>query len=232
MTIDRHYLGQIHPDDTRTLWGVDREGGHPVPLIAWAGDGQPGWGSRRDPTQANAELDCALAILADHLGDPAAAFDNAGRFAAEVLAHANPTNDLMVTAPDLQRFGDKPVEFRADAAPVRDLIAATIADTGDSPAVAAQGLGLDPEWAEHVASGDIAYLELAEVRRVCQQLYVNPLDLWPPAEADVIARLWSPSQWPSTQTIDLTAPITEVAPGTTWRPAVEPAATLPGMDGL
>jgi len=229
MTIDRRYVGQIHPDDTRTLWRIDHEGGHPVPPIAWAGDGRPGWGSHHDPTQANAELDCALAILADHLGDPAAAFDHAERLATEVLAHTRPTSELMLHETVLHSFANQPLEFRADATPVRDLLAATIADTGDPLHVAATGLGLDPDWAEHIASGETTHLELADVRRVCEQLYLNPPDLWPPAEADVISRLWTPSQWPTAQAIDLTAPITAVAPDTAWHPAIEPAATLPEM---
>lgn len=226
MTIhDVRYVGQLHPDDTRTLWRVDHDGGHPLPPIAWAGDGQPGWGSAQDPTQADAELDAALAILADHLGNPAAAFDHAERLATDVLAAEDPAHDLVLPDTVLQRFADQPLEFRADATPLRDLLAATIADTGDPLDVAATGLGLDPAFAERVASGETTHLDLTEVRDLCSRLYVTPTDLWPPREADVIAQLWPTSQWPTAQPIDLTAPISAVPPHTTWHPALEPAAT-------
>ena len=47
--LDRRYVGKINPDDTRTLWRIDTHGGAAVPPIAWAGDGQPDWGSAHDP---------------------------------------------------------------------------------------------------------------------------------------------------------------------------------------
>lgn len=224
--LDRRYVGKINPDDTRTLWRIDTHGGTAVPPIAWAGDGQPDWGSAHDPSRQAGELDCALAILADHLGDPAAAFANAERLATQILAHTQPTSELVVHETVLHSFDDRPVEFRADATPVRDLLAATIADTGDPLHTAASGLGLDPEWAEQIASGDITHLSVDEVRHVCQRLYVTPPDLWRPDEAAVIEGFWPASQWPTAQAIDLDHPITTVTPDTTWHQAIEPAATL------
>ena len=227
MSLDRRYVGQINPDDTRTLWRIDASGGHPVPPIAWAGDGNPGWGSAHDPTQAKAELDCALSILADHLADPSAAFDNAERLASEVLAHTRPTSELMLHENVLRSFDTMPTEFRADATPIRDLVAATIADTGDPLHVAATGLGFDADWIEAIASGETTHLDLAEIRRVCEGFYLAPTDLWRPDEAKVIEGLWPSSEWPTAQPIDLAAPISSVSVDTSWHPAVEPAATLP-----
>lgn len=227
MTTDRHYVGKINPDDTRTLWRIDDQGGTRLDVFAWAGDGEPGWGSEHDPDMADREIDCALAILADHYDEPGRAFEDAELLARTALAHSQPDTDLVVHETVLHSIADVPHQFRADATPVRDLIAATIADTGDRLAVVAEGLGFDLDWAATIASGDITHLDLDEVKQICQWLYVTPYDLWQPREAKVIEGLWPARDWPAAQPIDLTAPIGHVPPDTTWHVAVEPAATAP-----
>jgi hypothetical protein len=225
-TPDRCYIGQINPDGTRTLWRADDHGATRIPTYPWAQpDGRIGWGSATDRLQTNAELDCALAILADHHG-PAAAFQHVDRFAAEVLARQEPSEGLHLPDHALEPYGPIAVaEFRADATPVRDMLVATIADTGDRLEVAAAGLGLDPDWARAIASGETELLDIDQIKEVCTRLYVTPCDLWPPREARVIEGLWPAGEWPSAQPIDLTAPIT-ASPATPIVAHGEPAATL------
>ena len=227
MKPERRYVGQINPDNTRTLWRLDGSDATKVPTYAWAADGAVGWGSAHDPTMADAELDCALAILTDHQGDPQLAFDHAAQLANDVLAYQRPTSELLLHETVLHTYAPtQAVDFHADATPVRDLIVATIADTGDPLEVAATGLGLDPDWARDIATGQIDYLDLDQVRHVCQRLYVTPHDLWPTREATVIEGLWPATQWPCTQPIDLTAPLSTTPAGFTPAPGTEPAATL------
>jgi hypothetical protein len=231
MTNDRRYVGQINPDNTRTLWRIDDTGGTQVPTFAWATDGSIGWGSAHEPAMADPELDCALAILTDHHGDPALAFEQAARFANDVLAYTRPTSELLLPETELHTYGPAPsIEFNADAAPIRDLLTATIADTGDPLEVAATGLGLDPEWAQNVAAGAVDYLSIDEVKQVCGRLYVTPYDLWPASEATVIEGIWPATQWPSAQPIDLSAPISQTPEGFAPAPGTEPTATL-ALDG-
>jgi len=227
MTTDLQYVGKHNPDNTRTLWRVDSEGGTRLEVFAWAGDGQPAWGSEHDPVVADQELDCALAILADHYDEPGRAFEDAELLARTALAHTQPDSDLVIHESVLLSIADAPSQFRADVTPVRDLIAATIADTGDRLEVASAGLGFDPGWAGRITGGEITHLDLHEVKQVCEQLYVTPYDLWTPREADVIKALWPAHDWPVAQAIDLTAPVGRVPADTTWNPAVEPAATAP-----
>ena len=70
------------------------------------------------------------------------------------------------------------------------------------------------------------YLDLDQVRHVCQRLYVTPHDLWTPQEATVIEGLWPANQWPCAQPIDMAAPISTTPDGFTPAPGTEPAATL------
>ena len=149
------------------------------------------------------------------------------KLARTALAHSQPDTDLVVHETVLHSIAETPNQFRADATPLRDLIAATIADTGDRLDVVSNGLGFDPDWAATITSGEITHLDLDEVKQICERLYVTPYDLWNPREAKVIDGLWPARDWPAAQAIDLTAPIGHVPPDTTWIPTVEPAATAP-----
>lgn len=231
MTPERRYIGHINPDHTRTLWRVDATGGTQLPTYAWAADGAIGWGSAHDPAMADPELDCALAILTDHHSDPALAFDQAARLATDVLAYTPPTSELVLPATVLHPYDPaRATEFTADATPIRDLLTATIADTGDPLDVVATGFGLDPDWARAVTGGDLDYLSLDDIQRVCERLYVTPYDLWGADEAQVIAGIWPSAQWPTAQPIDRAAPITHTPAGFSPAPGTEPAATLT-LDG-
>jgi len=227
MTTNRQYVGKINPDSSRTLWRIDPDGGTRLEVFAWAGDGQPAWGSRHDPEIADREIDCALAILADHYDDAGRAFEEAELLARTVLAETAADRDLAVDETALLSIAEAPNQFRADAKPVRDLIAATIADTGDPLDVAAIGLGFDPDWASGITSREITHLDLDEVKQICERLYVTPHDLWEPREAKVIEALWPSRDWPAAQAIDVDTPIGHVPADTSWIGGVEPAATAP-----
>ena len=83
------------------------------------------------------------------------------------------------------------------AAPVATELRHLMIDTGDDLPTVARGIGLDPDWARGVLTGDVVDVDVAHVQQVCEGLHCTPYDLFGPELARSIAHAYGPDLWPA-----------------------------------
>ncbi|MEW6155567.1 MAG: hypothetical protein AB1673_16515 [Actinomycetota bacterium] len=73
---------------------------------------------------------------------------------------------------------------------------ALIVDTGDDVATVARGLGVEPEWAAGVLSGEVESVDIVHVQALCEGLHCTPYDLFGADAARSIDHAYGPELWP------------------------------------
>ena len=82
------------------------------------------------------------------------------------------------------------------SAPVAAQLRNLIIDTGDDVATVARGVGVEPEWARAVLTGQIDEVDIPHAQQLCEGLHCSPYDLFGADAARSIAHAYGPELWP------------------------------------
>lgn len=83
------------------------------------------------------------------------------------------------------------------AAPAAAALRHLVIDSGDDLHTVAGSIGVDPDWAQGVLSGEIDEVDLAHVEQLCEGLHCTPNDLFGLEAASSIAHSYGPERWPA-----------------------------------
>ncbi len=146
-----------------------------------------------EPAEAAAERGAQLADLARRAADldaRARALDERER---ELLERETRVDARAV----LQGLDQVEPAWTVPAAAVAIELRHLMIDTGEDLPSVARGIGLDPDWARGVLTGDVVDVDVVHVQQVCEGLQCTPYDLFGPDLARSIAHAYGPELWPA-----------------------------------
>ncbi len=80
----------------------------------------------------------------------------------------------------------------AAASQIRDVMI----ETGDDLPSVARGIGVDPEWARGVLTGEVTEVDIDHVQQLCEGLHCTPFDLFGSDAGHSISHAYGPDLWP------------------------------------